>query len=186
VNASSVDTPERERFVQLYVTSRVGVLGYLLRRVPEPSDAADLLAETYLVAWRRIKDVPDGDEAILWLYGVARRVLSNFDRHVRVERTLVNTLRSELKAEAGLRLSPADGPFSGVIRTSLDAMGSVDREILELSAWEHLTPTEIAHVLGMRAGTVRVRLHRARGVLRASLVEAGFRQPESLDCEVHL
>lgn len=48
------------------------VLSYLLRRMPERADAADVLADTFLVAWRRIGEVPEGDAARPWLFGVAR------------------------------------------------------------------------------------------------------------------
>lgn len=44
---------------------------------PTPKDAADAVAETFLVAWRRLPEVPSGEEARPWLYGVARRTLAN-------------------------------------------------------------------------------------------------------------
>src|SRR3954453_21065692 len=72
------DPPDAEqRFRALYDGNFTAVLGYALRRVDQPADAADVVAETFLVAWRRHPEIPDGGEARLWLYGVARRVLSN-------------------------------------------------------------------------------------------------------------
>lgn len=70
-----------DRFRVLYAAHLNAILGYALRRVAAPEDAADVVAETFLIAWRRCADVPPGGEARLWLYGVARRVLAN---HVRV------------------------------------------------------------------------------------------------------
>ena len=58
--------------VELYEENARDLLAYAQRRVPVAEDAADLVAETYLIAWRRIGEVPRGDEARLWLYGVAR------------------------------------------------------------------------------------------------------------------
>lgn len=43
----------------------------MLRRSKSPEDAADVLVETYLIAWRKLDAVPRGDEARLWLFGVA-------------------------------------------------------------------------------------------------------------------
>ena len=63
----------RSRFEALYATEGRRVLAYALRRTAQPADAADVLAEVFLVAWRRLDDVPAGAEARLWLYGVARR-----------------------------------------------------------------------------------------------------------------
>lgn len=65
-------TPQRQGFERLYEETRVGILGYLLRRVGSAPNAADLLAETYLIAWRKIDTVPNDETARLWLYGVAR------------------------------------------------------------------------------------------------------------------
>jgi DNA-directed RNA polymerase specialized sigma24 family protein len=70
----------RHRFEELYAANCGPILGYVLRRTDNPHDAADVIAETFLTAWRRLDAVPPGDEARLWLYGVARRVLANYRR----------------------------------------------------------------------------------------------------------
>ena len=64
-----------ERFETLFVTNRLDILKYLVRRCVDTDEAADALAETFIVAWRRIDVVPDGLEGRLWLFGVARNVL---------------------------------------------------------------------------------------------------------------
>jgi RNA polymerase sigma-70 factor, ECF subfamily len=56
------------------------VLAYAVRRTPDPQDAADVVAETFLVAWRRLDAVPSGEQARPWLYGVARHTLANRQR----------------------------------------------------------------------------------------------------------
>lgn len=66
----------QERFRELYSAHVDAVLGYSLRRVGRREDAGDIVAETFLVAWRRLADVPEGEGARLWLYGVARRTLA--------------------------------------------------------------------------------------------------------------
>jgi DNA-directed RNA polymerase specialized sigma24 family protein len=67
----------RRRFEQVYALHHAGILGYVLRRTGNADDAADVIAETFLTAWRRIDDVPAAEAARPWLYGVARRVLAN-------------------------------------------------------------------------------------------------------------
>ncbi|MFI6909486.1 RNA polymerase sigma factor [Nonomuraea sp. NPDC050394] len=59
------------------------ILGYAIRRCSSPEDAADIVAETYVIAWQRIAGLPDGEAGKLWLYGVARRVLANHRRSER-------------------------------------------------------------------------------------------------------
>jgi len=71
------DPGERQRrFEVVYAAHRGPVLGYVLRRTGNPDDAADVIAETFLTAWRRLDEIPRDPQTRLWLYGVARRVLA--------------------------------------------------------------------------------------------------------------
>ena len=76
---SLTDAPDerQHRFEEIYAANHDAVLGYVLRRTENSDDAADVIAETFLTAWRRLDDVPGGGEARLWLYGVAKRMLAN-------------------------------------------------------------------------------------------------------------
>ena len=142
------------------------VLAYALRRT-SPADAADVLAETMLVAWRRIDDVPRGGEARPWLYGVAHKALANHRRGAS-RRDRLHERLAEVVTES---LAHPMEPFGDQlwVRAALLALDDVDREVLTLTAWEELTPTEIAAVLDVPAATVRTRLHRARCRLREEL-----------------
>lgn len=172
---------DRVRFEQLYTETRVAILGYLLRRCGDPADAADLLAETYLTAWRRIDDIPEDGQARPWLYGVARRTLANYHRHQRVEDRLAETLRAQLLSKVDRTRSQHDSRFSDVISDSLDQLSTADREIIELAAYDQLTPAEIAVVIDKSPGAVRVRLHRIRRALRLDLLRAGYPIAASLE-----
>ncbi len=70
----------RDRFEAVYDAYYPAIHQYAARRTGSPEDAADVISETFLTAWRRIGDVPEGEDALLWLYGVARRVLANQQR----------------------------------------------------------------------------------------------------------
>jgi len=135
------------------------LLGYALRRVDQPTDAADVVCEVLLATWRRIDEVPEGDEAILWLYGVARRTLANLRRGTRRRKALHERLRAQIEV---LPAAGPEPPASGSVARALRALSDDDRELLTLTAWEGLSPAQIAAVTGVEAGTVRVRLHRAR------------------------
>ncbi|WHP17872.1 RNA polymerase sigma factor [Cellulomonas sp. ES6] len=88
-------TPD-ERFAALFERTHRPLLAYALRRVSDPADAADVVAETFLVAWRRLDDVPAGEAARPWLFGVARRVLANHYRGERRRDALADRLRDQL------------------------------------------------------------------------------------------
>jgi len=160
---------DRRRFEDIYRTTRVPVLGYLARRTASPEDAADLVADVYLIAWRRIADAPAGDEARLWLFGVARRVLANHSRRRRTETYLASALRTELRLIEPDVLGSASDSQREAVRAALAELGARDRELLMLSAWEGLSPAELAVVLARPAALVRVQLHRARRRLREKL-----------------
>lgn len=156
------------RFRRLVETTERDVLSYSLRRVDRPADAADVVAETYLVAWRKIDQVPDGDSAKPWLLGVARRNLANLRRgHQRRER-LSDRLRVELSSRP-VHILDADDGSVGEVGEALARLSDEDREILTLSTWDELQPAEIAQVLGLKKATARSRLHRAKERFKVEL-----------------
>jgi len=150
---------EKEQFEALFHDTRAALLGYLTRRAPV-EDAADLLSEVYLVAWRRRADLPDGDERRLWLFGVARRLLAEHHR-----RSLVRADVPPAAEPQPATGSTGDDPRGLVVRQALASLGDLDRELVTLTTWEGLSPAEAARVVGITAGTARVRLHRARARL---------------------
>lgn len=151
---------ERRRiFEQVYAACHDPVLGYVLRRADNAHDAADILAETFLTAWRRLEDMPRGDAARPWLYGVARRVLANHYRGVR--RRLVLTERLGTELAASYRPAEHDDDLTAVA-AAFRALSDDDRELLSLVGWECLDPGQIAIALGCSRNAVRIRLHRAR------------------------
>ena len=157
-----------DRFRTLYAANLSALLGYALRRVRSPEDAADVVAETFLIAWRRCAEVPPGGEARLWLYGVARRVLAN---HLRGEGRR-SQLGDRLRLELGNQVvhDPADEVVAvRSMQAALARLEDADREVLELTVWEQLAPREIAVALAISPETVRTRLSRARIRLREQL-----------------
>lgn len=155
------------RFEAIFDANFRPLLGYAMRRVADPTSAADVVADTFLVAWRRIEDVPAGAEARLWLYGTARRVLSNHHRGERRRDALVTRLGKHL-AEAASAFPPPD-ETAMAIRRALALLPEDDAELLRLTAWEGLSPAELARIWEIPAATVRTRLHRARLRLKAEL-----------------
>jgi RNA polymerase sigma-70 factor (ECF subfamily) len=168
------------RFDRLYGEHGRALLAYALRRTSDAQDAADLVADVFLVAWRRLDDVPAGEGGRLWLYGVARHALANQQRSERRRERLAERLRRELPA--AVQSMPPPAPETGAIRAVLSRLGSEDQEILRLAGWEELTSGEIATVLGISPIAARSRLHRARRRLRAALHQAPEQDEPSAAC----
>jgi RNA polymerase sigma factor (sigma-70 family) len=160
-------TMRRERFEHLYRSNYEAILGYVRRRTG-PDEAADVLAETFLVAWRRLETVPDGEAARLWLYGTARRVLANHERARRRRRRL----DARLRAVAHGGWAPSES--RGALAAAFERMSARDRELLSLAGWEGLDAKQIGTVLGCSANAARIRLHRARRRFAAELERAGL------------
>jgi RNA polymerase sigma factor (sigma-70 family) len=157
----------RARFRVVYEANYHRVLGYVLRRAPSREDAEDVVAETFLTAWRRLEEIPRGGGARPWLYGVARKALANQRRGERRRGRLWGRLRAEPPPGAWHR-AEADDELASVA-AAYARLRDEDRELLALAAWEELDPGEIAMVLGCSRNAARIRLHRARSRLAREL-----------------
>lgn len=163
-----MDTSERtreQRLTALVEQVHQPVRRYLARRA-HPADVDDVLAETLLVLWRRLDDVPP-EAPLAWTYAVARRCLANAQRSARRRDALAHRLHD---ADAP---SPASSEREDEVAEAVTHLRADDREVLHLWAWERLEPREIATVLGVSANAASLRLHRARTRLRTLLVEQG-------------
>lgn len=152
---------QRSRFEKIWEEHRLQVLAYCLRRVAG-TDAEDACAETFLVVWRRLDEIPQPPRTILCIYGIARKVLSNqtrsFHRRERLNEKLTN-LGVTPPADPGLLViqSAEDRQIAEAVRR----LKPIDREIVRLDGWEELSREEIADVMGMTRAAVDQRIHRS-------------------------
>lgn len=151
---------DEERFNRLHDEHFESIRRYAWRR--EPALADDIVSETFLVAWRRLDDVPD--DAGPWLFGVARNVRLNLQRSARRQQAVAQRLTvAEPSSE------PPEPTESANVRHALAGLPERDREVLLLHAWEGLDRQQIAIVLGCSLSNASVRLHRARRRFAAAL-----------------
>jgi RNA polymerase sigma-70 factor, ECF subfamily len=162
--------PEEQRFTQLFDAHFRSVSVYALRRTTA-AEADDVVAETFLVAWRRLDEVPDHPKP--WLLGVARRVLANQRRASGRRRALVERVGSQ---QASAQEAGATPP----VLQALARLSERDRETLLLVAWERLSAAEGAVASGCSATAFKVRLHRARRRLRTELRRLERARPQPL------
>jgi RNA polymerase sigma-70 factor, ECF subfamily len=147
----------RSRFEQMYRTHADAVETYARRR-SDAQTADEVVADVFLVAWRRLGEVPD--DPLPWLLGVARRTLANRRRTVSRERALHGRIRSVLSDPAAVTSAGTD--TDEAVLDALRRLDERDREVLLLVAWEGLTPAQGAAVIGVRPNTFSTRLSRAR------------------------
>ncbi|MHC3469770.1 RNA polymerase sigma factor [Streptomyces sp. 7R007] len=164
-------TPDAEhRLRALYAAHYGRVLSFARRRAGDAETAQDVAAETFLVAWRRIDKVPSGpDEALPWLYAVARNILANQARGERRG----GRLAARLGRTAPRTAASPDHAGTVVealhVREALAALSERDQETLWLVGWDGLDTAAAARVVGCSPRTFAVRLHRARQRLEREL-----------------
>lgn len=143
-----------ERFNGLHEDHFEAVRRYVWRR--DPALADDVVAETFLVAWRRLEEVPS--DARPWLIAVARNIRLNARRSTRRQQAVAARLTETVPATFAQGCSPD----RGAVWAALKDLSVADREVLLLSAWDDLDRAAIAAVLGCTKANVSLRLHRAR------------------------
>ena len=156
---SSVDDG---RFAAIYERYHWQIHSYCRRRTT-PDRVDDAVSDTFLVAWRRISDVPEGREGLLWLYKVAYRVLGHqwrgAARRDKLEKRLSSIGQESIAAPEDYVVVAEES------RQILDAASRINRndlEVMRLIAWEDLSHAEVAEVLGISQNAVKQRFHRAK------------------------
>jgi len=150
------------RFAQLYEQCHRPIRDFCRRRVP-PDAVDDVVAETFLTVWRCLDEVPAGEAALVWVYGVAHRVIGHQRRSLARRGRLHDRLRTvEFRPAAAADDTVVDSVESRRILAALARLGHTDGDVLRLVTWEELPVASAAAVLGIEPDTARQRLHRAR------------------------
>jgi len=163
--------PNREaRFRAVFEATYPDLVRFVQRRV-HPTHAEDIVADAFLVAWRRFDDLPaDAGDARAWLFGIAQRTLLNGQRGDRRRQALtIRIADATMVAQGGEAWKGSD---SELVARRLDLaaawcrLTSVHQEALSLAVWDGLTGPQAAMVLGISPVAFRLRLTRARRALR--------------------
>lgn len=158
----------RERVRAALERTAEDLLRYFERRVHVSADAADLLGDTMLHAWRRADACPEVPQRQrMWLFTIAAHVLSNHRRGTARRLRLARRLRDHVGSE------PApDHAEPSAVRDAVLRLHEAHRELVMLIHWDGLTIVEAAELLGLNASTARSRYSAARSSLREALTEA--------------
>ena len=159
---------ERQRFAAVFLELSPRVYSFARRRC-DPVGAHDVTAETFLVAWRRVDELPE--TPLPWLLGIARNVLRNQARSTIRRDRLVAAITSAPSATRTGPAADAEVLERSRLADALTRLTDRERESLVLVAWDGLTPTQAATVTGCSANTFARRLSRARARLAAALEE---------------
>lgn len=160
-------TAARRRLADALRKSSDDLLRYFLRRL-DREDAADALGELMTIAWTRVDSLPEsGQEARMWLFGIARNVLLHAQRGTVRRSQLADRLRDALGSRAA---RPADHGLD--IRDAIDRLSPDLAELIRLVHWDGFTLADAASLLDIPASTARGRYQRAKEELRHTLIPA--------------
>lgn len=173
-------------FEELVVRYQGQVFNLCLRMTADAEDAADLTQEAFVKVWKSLDTFQFDAAFSTWLYRLASNCCLDFLRSKKRRPTVSLTMETEEEDEQTLDVSddaptPEEAAISKEERETLRlAMQSIDaeqRQILTLRVVNDLSYSDIARVLGIREGTVKSRLSRARESLRKKLTEIGNKRP---------
>lgn len=179
-----LESARQQRFRILYQANYARILGYVLRRTASGDEAADVVAETFATAWRKLEEIPLGEEAALWLYGVARRGLANHYRKEKRRSAVLERLAGEYEDVIWMDPLPTGGCVSPSLAGAWAALKPDDRDLLGLVVWETLTSDQIASILGCTRAVAKVRIHRARRRFALELERRGLNTDGSKAADV--
>lgn len=165
-----------QRFSVLYKEQQPDVLAFFLRRLVH-EEAVEAAADVFVIAWRRMDDVPEGIDGRRWLFGVARNELRNHARSHRRWGRLITRVGSE----------PSDAPQlpeTVVVRRAeeeetLNALARLkirDREVILLRLWEEVSFDDIGAVIGCSHHAAEQRYAKALRRLRSVVGPIGHEE----------
>jgi len=158
-------TEHERQFRLLYERNYAPISAYVRRRVRRADGSdADIVAEVFVVAWRRFLEVPEQTNELPWLYGVARNLVANHFRSV--QRSSALTDRLMVEERASVDSSAGSSELELRVRRAVDQLSDLDREIFRLIHWEELSHEEVGLSVGITAKAVERRVARARKKVR--------------------
>jgi len=173
---TSIARGDAEAYTEMLDRHSRAVFRYAWGLADQRSDVDDIVQETFLVAWRRRKDIRIvGTSALPWLLTSARNIAMNTNRQRRSHR--VDEIDERTGAsDAWYRQVEHDEAALQLrwVRTEIAALDSPDRELCELCLLQDRTYDEAAAMLGLSPANARKRIQRSRARLRTNRAAQGM------------
>lgn len=168
---------DESAYAELLARHRDRIFSFLLRLLGSASDAEDVAQEAFVKAFTRLDSYDPARPFISWLFGIAHHAALD---HLRARRPEALSLDDPDEAvepadpARGAEASAAAVLDAELLEKLLAALPPLYREPLLLRYKEEMDLPEISRVLSLPEGTVKVRLFRARDMLKRKLEACGF------------
>lgn len=159
-------------FAELVNTHQLFLYNLALRAVSNPHEAQDITQETFIRAWKGIKNFRGESGFRTWLY----RIMMNhcYDRYPHLERDKnmisIEDDEKEIPVESYLEQFSDQSELTEYIHKQLKSLPEVSRLILSLRFQQELSYQEISEVMNMPIGTVKTTIFRAKAQLKEHLL----------------
>lgn len=153
------------------------VTAYAVRRCSSADEVADLVSDTFAAALQATSRYePMLPSALPWLFGIERRVLARQRRRRHGSKRLIEKIGGSIPRFNGTEEDDIANAIDAArtahaLQAALDRLSDSERDVLELVAYDGLTPREVAVVLDVTPNAARLRLSRARRNMRQMLEE---------------
>jgi len=154
-----------ESFERLFDAFYRDITAYVARRIAT-KDVDDVVAKVFAVAWRRFERIPEPPDDRLWLFGVARRCLSDHRRSGKRQLRLQIRLTNESDAAPSPSYSTDVDPRLELVLSAMASLAPADREALQLVLWEEMTHAQAATILNCTTNAFEIRYRRARNTVK--------------------
>jgi RNA polymerase sigma-70 factor (ECF subfamily) len=165
---------DTEAFAELYDLLAPRLLAMLRRKLRDPERSCDLLQEVMLRIHRFRSTFVAGSSVAPWAFAIAERVVLN-DVRQRKRKPPLSSQNLTFMLPPGPETTPEQlaesAEFANRLEQQLHRLSPAQREVFDLVRRRGLSLAQTASALGITVGAAKVRLHRACGLLRVSLLE---------------
>lgn len=155
---------DRDAFGQIYTLFYQRIFRYCKFNTENDQTAADISQETFLKAWKSLPTFSTrGGSLQAYLFKIARNLIIDLSRK---KKPLPLTGYQEIESEISLTESIENQDDARTVKLAIDKLNEKDRQIIILRYFEELTTAEVAKIVGLRVGALRVRIHRVLNKLK--------------------
>ena len=159
---------DRASLAELYRALERQVYRFVLSKMNDPHEAADILQDVFIEIWRSAGRFEGRSAVKTWVFGIAFR--KTIDAHRRKGRIdLTDTPPEEEDDSPDMASCIAASQEADHVRACLETLSDGHRSVVALTFYEDLSAPEISDVIGIAEGTVRSRLHHAKRLLMRCL-----------------
>lgn len=190
---SAVDQAAPPAFAAVYAAHVQTVARWAARLGGPQADVEDITQEVFVVVSRRLGEFRGQSRISTWLFGITARITANERRRRRLRQWWFRLVpNAGERAESGFNAG-FEGPVEelekrerrALFHRALDRISERQRRALVLFELEELSIEEVAALMELRPGNVRVLLHRARAAFSKSMIDCELEQALAAPAKEH-